>query len=201
MAVFLLTLLRLSLLGSVLTGLLLLVRPLIKSRAAAYYLWLLVLARLCLPWGVTLPLPALPEQTAYQAHTQTAVSLNDQTDPLQIQGPAEGPAAPAAPERPGGPEQPAGSSIDWRAVITSPALWFGLWGAGAALWLGRYVWGYRRFAALVRSSARPAGEEARRVRAALDPDGRASLLECPHVPTPMLLGALTLRAWILTKAI
>ena len=64
MATFLHTLLRLSLLGSLLTGLLLLVQPLIKSKTAAYYLWLLVLVRLCLPVGVTLPLPALPDQTA-----------------------------------------------------------------------------------------------------------------------------------------
>ena len=62
MTPFLYTLLKLSLLGSLLTGLLLLVRPLIKSKAAVYYLWLLVLVRLVLPVGVTLPLPALPEQ-------------------------------------------------------------------------------------------------------------------------------------------
>ena len=46
MASFLFILLKLSVLGSVLTGLLLLVRPLIKSKTAAYYLWLLVLVRL-----------------------------------------------------------------------------------------------------------------------------------------------------------
>ena len=46
MAAFLLTLVKLSLLGSVLAVLLMLVRPFIKSKAAAYYLWLLVLARL-----------------------------------------------------------------------------------------------------------------------------------------------------------
>ena len=51
MTPFLYTLLKLSLLGSLLTGLLLLIRPLIKSKTAVYYLWLLVLVRLVLPVG------------------------------------------------------------------------------------------------------------------------------------------------------
>ncbi len=53
-------LLRLSLLGSLLTALLLLLRPLLRgkvSQAAFYYLWLPVLLRLSLPMGVTVPLP------------------------------------------------------------------------------------------------------------------------------------------------
>ena len=58
MAEFLRTLLVLTVLGSALTGLLLLARPLIKSRTVFYYLWLLVLLRLCLPVGVSIPLPA-----------------------------------------------------------------------------------------------------------------------------------------------
>ena len=190
MTPFLYTLLKLSLLGSLLTGLLLLVRPLIKSKAAVYYLWLLVLVRLVLPVGVTLPLPALPEQGTYQAHTQTEVSLSGQTDPVQIQGQAGEPTGPAAPETPGAPEQPAAPAADWKGVLTAPELWFGLWAAGAGLWLGRYVWGYRRFAALVRVSARPAGQGARNVLAALDPGGRTVVLECIHVHTPMLLGAI-----------
>ena len=190
MTSFLYTLLKLSVLGSLLTGLLLLVRPLIKSKAAVYYLWLLVLVRLVLPVGVTLPLPALPEQGTYQAHTQTEVSLSGQTDPVQIQSQTGEPTGPAAPEDPGVPEQPAAPAADWKGVLTAPELWFGLWAAGAGLWLGRYVWGYRRFAALVHASARPAGQGARNVLAALDPGGRTVVLECIHVHTPMLLGAI-----------
>lgn len=189
MAAFLHTLLRLSLLGSALTGLLLLARPLIKSRAAAYYLWLLVLVRLCLPVGVTIPLPALSEQGAYQAHTQTVVSLSGQTDPVPIQGQTGESTGPAAPESPGTPEQPAAPAADWKGMLTAPELWFGLWAAGAGLWLGRYVWGYRRFAALLRASARPAGQGARDVLAALSPTRKVDLLESTYVHTPILLGA------------
>ena len=188
MASFLYTLLKLSLLGSLLTGLLLLVRPLIKSKTAAYYLWLLVLVRLIVPVGVTIPLPALPDEGAYQAHTQTEISLSGQADPVQIQGQTGEPTGPAAPEDPGVPEQPAAPAVNWWEIITSPTLWFGLWAVGAALWMGRYVWGYRRFVSLVRASARPAGWEAQRVLAALDPGRRVVLLECPYVHTPMLLG-------------
>lgn len=61
---FFLLLLRLSLLGSLLTVLLLLLRPLLRgkvSQTTFYYLWLPVLLRLCLPVGsrcfYPLPLP------------------------------------------------------------------------------------------------------------------------------------------------
>ena len=58
---FLLTLLRLSLLGSVLGVVLMGVLHLLGrriSRAAGYYLWLLVLLRLCVPVWVDLPILA-----------------------------------------------------------------------------------------------------------------------------------------------
>ena len=92
------------------------------------------------------------------------------------------------PELPTVPETPAPAPFDWPGLVSSPELWFGLWAVGAGLWLGRYVRGYRRFAALVRASARPAGEEAKQALAALEPGGRMALLECVHVYTPMLLG-------------
>ena len=185
MATFLHTLLRLSLLGSLLTGLLLLARPLIKSRAAAYYLWLLVLVRLCLPVGVTIPLPALSEQPV-QIQTQTAAPNEGvQTRPVQSQGETGTEAASTAPDAAAQPWQAA----DWKGMLTAPELWFGLWAAGAGLWLGRYVWGYRRFAALVRASARPAGQGARDVLAALSPTRKVDLLESTYVHTPILLGA------------
>ena len=58
---FLSGLLRLSLLGSLLAALLLLLRPLLRGRVShtlLYALWLLVLLRLCLPVGITLSLPS-----------------------------------------------------------------------------------------------------------------------------------------------
>ena len=64
---FLLTLLRLSLLGSVLGVVLMGVLRLLGgriSRAAGYYLWLLVLLRLCVPVRVELSVPADPYSTS-----------------------------------------------------------------------------------------------------------------------------------------
>lgn len=67
---FLSGLLRLSLLGSLLAALLLLLRPLLRGRVShtlLYALWLLVLLRLCLPVGITLSLPSGSVQGQTQA--------------------------------------------------------------------------------------------------------------------------------------
>ena len=72
MTAVLTTLLRLSLLGSLLAAVLFLLKPLLRgrvSRAAAYYLWLLVLLRLCVPVGLTLPLPEAPAPAPVQVST------------------------------------------------------------------------------------------------------------------------------------
>ena len=75
---FLLTLLRLSLLGSVLGVVLMGVLHLLGrriSRAAGYYLWLLVLLRLCVPVWVDLPIPVYQQSatvTGVMVMTQPA---------------------------------------------------------------------------------------------------------------------------------
>lgn len=182
MAEFLRTLLVLTVLGSVLTGLLLLARPLIKSRTVFYYLWLLVLLRLCLPVGVSIPLPA-----------------RAQAEPprTEIQQPAAQPAKPEIrPAQPAQPEVPSGQQVsreprpgfDWQGLLTSPALWLTVWGVGAAFCLGRQVWGYRCFARLVRNSGEAPEQEALALLTRLDPRGRVGLTVCPHVASPMLIG-------------
>ena len=68
MAQFLPVLLRLSLLGSVLAGALLLVRLALwehVSRRVYYYLWVFVLLRLCVPLGVTFPVPVLDVENPF----------------------------------------------------------------------------------------------------------------------------------------
>ena len=184
MAEFLRTLLVLTVLGSVLTGLLLVARPLIKSKTAYYYLWLLVLLRLCLPVGVTIPLPA----RAPEAPAQTVVQQQPAARPVQpeqVQPPVQDGAAQVQPQ----PEtQPARPAVDWRGVLTSPALWLALWAAGTVFCLGRQVWGYRRFARLVKETGEHPEGAAVALLARLDPEGRSRLLACPYVTTPMLLG-------------
>lgn len=192
MADFLRTLLVLTVLGSALTGLLLVVRPLIKSRTVFYYLWLLVLLRLCLPVGMTIPLPAqTPEEPAraevQQSVTQPATPQDLPAQPAQPQAPS-GQQAGTAETRPQPEIQETGPAFDWRRLFTSPALWLTLWGLGAALCLGRQVWGYRRFARMVRRNGEPAEQEALALLAELDPKGKVGLTVCPYVSTPMLLG-------------
>ena len=108
MAAFLLTLVKLSLLGSALAV-------------------LLVLVRLCLPWGVTIPLPAQSAEPVTQSQTQTVPSGGMQTG--TVQGQTGEATNPAVPESPTVPETPAPAPFDWRGLVTSPTLWFGLWAA------------------------------------------------------------------------
>ena len=71
MSDFLALLLRLSLLGTMLSGLLFLVRLIFHGRLSQtvyYYLWLPVLLRLCIPGGVILPLPAGQQTDIGRAH-------------------------------------------------------------------------------------------------------------------------------------
>lgn len=192
MAEFLRTLLVLTVLGSALTGLLLLARLLVRSKTVFYYLWLLVLLRLCLPVGVTLPLPAQPREEP----SQTVVQQGPVTQPVQPeepQTPGQGTATePHTPEQ-GAAElqpdtQPARPALNWREMLTAPQLWFALWGLGAAFFLGRQVVGYRRFARLVKENGEPPERSAIAMLARLEPEGRVGLLTCPYVSTPLLLG-------------
>ena len=193
---FLLTLLRLSLLGSVLGVVLMGMLHLLGrriSRAAGYYLWLLVLLRLCLPVWVDLPLPVQPQSTAVVG-TMVMTGQNAATLPAQPPTDQGGQTAtPALPETPtdgGETETTVVLAVDWKTVLTAPALWFGLWAIGFALSLGRYGRSYRRFARLVRRESHAPGPVALEVLKELDPGGKTALAVCPAIPCPMALGLL-----------
>ena len=89
MAEFLKTLLLMSLLGSALAVLLTLLRPLIAGRRVYYCLWLLVLARLCLPVGVAISLPGGEPETEPFPVPEGAPEL---ADPQALNGPVSGQA-------------------------------------------------------------------------------------------------------------
>lgn len=197
---FLLTLLRLSLLGSVLGVVLMGVFHLLGrriSRAAGYYLWLLVLLRLCVPVWVDLPIPA------YQSMT-TVTGMVVLTNPADVPSVWTAPMAPPSgqggqsPDSGGGPSVPDGGgetvtaapAVDWGAVLTSPALWFTVWVLGFVLSLGRYGRSYHRFARLVRRGSHAPGPVALEVLKDLDPSGKIALAVCPDLPCPMALGLL-----------
>lgn len=192
---FLLTLLRLSLLGSVLGVVLMGVLHLLGrriSRAAGYYLWLLVLLRLCVPVWVDLPIPAYQDMATV---TGTMVMTGQNTVTLPAQPPTDQggqttpPAQPVTPAS-GGEAVTAAPTVDWRAVLNAPALWFGLWAIGFVLSLGRYGRSYRRFARLVRRESHAPGRLALEVLQELDPGGKIALAVCPAIPCPMALGLL-----------
>ena len=134
MSTLLETLLRLTVLGSLLTGVVLLLERVFRrrlSRAAGYYLWLLVLLRLCLPFGVTLRVPTAEGFPTPAAQTGGAPV---QTAPLP--GGAE--LVPAAPRPPvgeaadgtdGASPSPGGTDrgASLRTLLTAPALWTAVW--------------------------------------------------------------------------
>lgn len=193
---FLLTLLRLSLLGSVLGVVLMGALRLLGrriSRTAGYYLWLLVLLRLCVPVWVDLPLPVQPQSTAVVG-TMVMTGQNAATLPAQPPtdqgGQTATPVQPATPTDGGETETTVVLAVDWRTVLTAPSLWFGLWALGFALSLGRYGRSYRRFARLVRRESHAPGRLALEVLKELDPGGKIALAVCPAIPCPMALGLL-----------
>ena len=196
---FLLTLLRLSLLGSVLGVILMGVLHLLGrriSRAAGYYLWLLVLLRLCVPVWVDLPIPVYQQSAAVTGviMTNPAGGQNGGTTVLfpptdqggQSPNAGNGPSVPDG----GGEAAAAAPAMDWRAILNAPALWCGLWAIGFALSLGRYGRSYRRFARLVRRESHAPGRLALEVLQELDPGGKIALAVCPAIPCPMALGLL-----------
>ena len=185
----LMLLLSLTLSGSVLGLLLLLIRRITGRRlpmAFWYYAWLLVLLRLTVPFGYGLSLPA-PLQDADNPSAQVQAE-----EPVTIPGgqntgaptvPAEGTTLntlPAA-ETPPAQSRPA------------PSLWdmlFLLWLLGAVgffLWhLAAYAW----FAHRVRRSLSPPTAEALALFKALAEGKRVRLACCSAVDTPMVLGLL-----------
>ena len=201
MTLFLMTLLRLSLLGSVLTCLLVLFRRLLGRRvspAVFYYLWLPVLLRLCVPAGITVTLPAVPAPAETVSVSQNVLDgapdrevlpsadgmgepdgtdMNAAVDGYQVQ-PSSPTGETAGESRTGMP--------DVRELI--PGLLLGLWGLGAAVSLGRCLWSYRRFSRAVRRCAGKPGREAADLLGLMDPSGRAELAVSGGVSTPMVLG-------------
>lgn len=207
---FLRTLLELSLAGSLLAAVLTVLRPLLRgrvSRRASYYIWLLVLLRLCVPLGFNLPVPVPAEVSAPvpPAAVQPApVSTPDLSGPAPE---SEVPDAPPEAQPPQAieaiaPEQPVITpgqegqlSIAPRASsalhpLRDPAFWALVWWLGALTGIGWFALGYLRVYERVRRSAAAASPEAQAVLRELDPKGRVRLVESLAVGTPLLLGVI-----------
>ena len=184
MTAFLTTLLRLSLLGSLLAAVLFLLKPLLRgrvSRAAAYYLWLLVLLRLCIPGGLTLTLPAQAAPT---------LAVPDQATAFVQTAPGGSPATPTPVAAATSPVTVTPTPAAIPPVAVTERLLMGIWATGFVMVGGWYLHGYRHLARRIWKTAVPAGPEAQAVLHQLDPQGRVRLVESPTVNAPLLLGLL-----------
>ncbi len=203
MELFLRTLVRLSVLGSLLALALTALRPLLRgrvSRRAAYYLWVLVLLRLCVPVGIGLSVPVaeevpdVPVAPGVPAVPETPdvpwVSGNSDSAPEtpQVEGDTGLPASPL-PEVPDAPELPEAplppSPPDWGR---EPGFWAAVWAAGALVSIGWFLLGYWRVYGTVRRSAGEASPEARAVLREMAGGTGVELVESGAVGTPVLLG-------------
>ena len=193
MTVFLFRLLEMSVAGSLLAGLIILWRRFLKKEAVAtafYYMWLLVLLRLSVPFGVTVSLPGVAGP-AFESKKE-AVVRQEAGEPAASENKMEKGTGAAEP----GTAWPAEGIVTVsgnmaRSTVgffSAPAVWMFLWGAGAAIFLMRYVTGYVRFACAVRKHAVDAPQKAWDVLRGLGADERIQLVECAFVTTPMLIG-------------
>lgn len=182
----LLTILSLSVSGSLLGVLLLALRPLIRHRLPKvifYYAWLLVLFRLMVPVGYGVPLPELPRPEPDMTQQQGTLLL--QTDPMEQE---HGPAGAAVPERDT-------AEPDWNAEAPEPVFSFSdmlffLWLVGMAGSLGWHIAAYTVFFHKLKQSFAPPRTEELALFERLRGKTRVRLACSSRVDTPMLMGLL-----------
>ncbi len=202
-------LLTMSLGGSLAALLLLGLRALLRRRMphrVFYYLWLLVLLRLCLPlpgflhWQspavpAEAPIPAaaqsagepstesmvLTETTAEAEESLYAGAEMESTEPLS--SPADALISDAR-------TVPTVLHAERVHVIDYPLILTLLWAAGAVVSILWFADGYALFARKIRRTARSATQEEQALLLSLRPRGDVALLRSPFAFTPMLMGFL-----------
>jgi len=173
--------LRLSLFGSLLALALFALKPLLRgrvSRTVQYYLWLLVLLRLCIPAGLTLTLPeapVVPVQPPAPAVSQTVQPDTPAPVPEPLPAAAEQVPVPA----------PDPDPVNWSAILS------GIWAVGAALCAGRSLFGYCLLRGKIRRNETAPAPEALALLAELEPSKWVRVVESAAVDTPLLLGLFT----------
>lgn len=168
------TLLSLTLSGSVLIGVLLAIRPLLRRRlghSGQYYLWLVPLARLLLPVFPAIRLPEGVSQALPEAISDGALWLRAPDMAL------------AGPDR-------QGAGVDFLSLL--PGLLVILWAAVAVVLALRAVWRYVRCIRALERESRPAGERAQAVYEdacrMLEVNRPPRLLVCSGLRSPMQAG-------------
>ncbi|GEM_PF-1771641 len=190
--------LRVSVSGAALTLLLLLLKPLLKNRvpkAFSYYIWILVLLRLALPFGYSVNLPELPQlvpSTGAPAGAEPAVPDGRLPEIVPESGRAgESGHADAGNTTLGGsagaPDTIGTRAGLWKTLRRNLAL---VWLSGALLSLGWHAAAYAVFyRKLARSFAPPHAEDLA-VFQAINKDERIRLVCSGQTDTPMLVGIL-----------
>lgn len=179
----LLTLLSLTLSGSLLCVLVLLLRPVMGNRvprAVSYYLWLAVLLRFLIPFGYGITLPQPPQPTQEIVRQETVLpDRQDQEDPQAA--PITPPSEPATVEQQEA-AQPSAPELSLPGVLVF--LWLAV-AAGFFLW---HIAAYARFSRRVRASLAPPTGEALALFEELGHSRRIRLAQSGQVDAPMLLG-------------
>ena len=176
----LLTLLSLTLSGSLLCVLLLLIRPALRNKvpkAFTYYIWLAVLLRFLVPvgYGIHLPEPPQPVREAVTQETQLPHQAEVQSTP--VTQPTE--QAPAEQDETPEPSAP---------VFSLTGVLFVLWlavGAGFFCW---HMAAYTLFSHRIRASLTPPPAETLALFRQLEHSRRVGLACSSQVDTPMLMG-------------
>lgn len=182
---FLQGLLRVSMYGSLSAVLLVLLRQVsarFVSRSVIYYLWLLVLLRLCIPAGITITLPDISGSAVSDDDKNTVQIPRD--DEASVQKEAVTSAKTAV-------YMAKAEHADQIQIKKGPdpyELCAAVWGIGVLACLGWQMRASLYFSRKVRRSMKEADAQARAVLQELEPEGRVRLAESDVVKTPMLLG-------------
>ncbi len=184
-----LTILSLSISGSILALLLLALRPLLKNRvskAFQYYIWLLVLLRLALPLSFD---GSIMNRLLAQPETQQA-AISGAVQPII---PAQGDEQAAVPQIAGtepngtGGAESAAAPSDFHLWAFLGAHLPEIWLVGAALHFGWFILAYLRFGSRLRKTCvRPHPKDAA-VFAWLRGCAKVKLVCNPYIDTPMMI--------------
>lgn len=176
----LLTLLSLTLSGSLLCVLLRLIRPALRNKvpkAFTYYIWLAVLLRFLVPvgYGIHLPEPPQPVRKAVTQETQLPHQAEVQSTP--VTQPTE--QAPAEQDETPEPSAP---------VFSLTGVLFVLWLAVGACFFCWHMAAYALFSHRIRASLTPPPAETLALFRQLEHSRRVGLACSSQVDTPMLMG-------------
>lgn len=185
------TLLSLSVSGSVLSVLLIFAARLFKNRvskAFSYYIWIIVLIRLVVPLSSHVNIvgglfaPVRESAAVFETSSQTSDAEAAETtvsSAASVIGAQKASDAETAPEKPGPFERL------W-SFIKTDALW--IWAVGAFLSIAWYAGAYMRFVSAIRRTSVSLLPEDRRIFRRVCRCGRVDVVMSKSAETPMLIG-------------